>query len=81
MDRFLSQNGFKKIKVESTGISLTRFHKASSVSNTNSTVNKDENFREKTETKLLFKIIKRTANFFLNLLKMGDSLKGLYQKL
>lgn len=84
MNRFFKNEGFKKIKVETTGISLNRLKvsydiKSSPATSQNKAIT-DEEIRQKTETNFLFKTIKKSINFFLNLFKIGDSLKAFYQK-
>ncbi len=81
MNRFLSKQGLKKIKIETTGFSFNRLQRDSThLQKEIKNSNKDEELREKTETSLLFKTIKKVINFILNLFKIGDSLKGIYQK-
>lgn len=81
MHRFLSKQGFKKIKIETTGFSFNRLQRDSAhLQKEIKNSNKDEELREKTETSWLFKTIKNGINFILNSFKIGDSLKGVYQK-
>ena len=83
MNRFLTKKGFEKIKIETTGISFSRLQATNNPKKQHSAQKKkltDEEIRQKTETKFVFKLIKSCANFTLNLFKMGDSLKGYYQK-
>ena len=80
MNRFLSKNGFRKIKLQTTGISINRLQQSSSVLKSDSETNKDESLREKTESYILLQGIKKSINFFLNLFRMGDTIKGTYKK-
>ncbi|MCE3278825.1 MAG: Methyltransferase type 11 [Bacteroidetes bacterium] len=82
INSFLIQNGFNKIKLETTGFSINRFEKGMQETSGKPIfkINKDEELREKTEKQLFFKLIKKTVNEALNLFKIGDSLKGSYQK-
>jgi 2-polyprenyl-3-methyl-5-hydroxy-6-metoxy-1,4-benzoquinol methylase len=77
-------NGFKKVSVETTGFSPSRYFKSTKsnpleVSN-NLNNNNDELLREKMETKWMWKIIKNTINGFLNFFKIGDAMKGTFIK-
>ena len=82
MNHLLISNGFKKIKLRTTGISLSIIKKSkgqtkqSHVSKTSS----DEVLRGKIEEKKSLKIAKSMANFFLNLLSIGITLKAYYEK-
>ena len=81
INRFLNNKGFEKIELKTTGISMRRLQQSSgNIMNLNNNPNRDEELREKTESQLLFKIIKNVINFKLNLFQIGDSLKGIYQK-
>lgn len=84
MNRFLKNEGFKKVKIETTGISLNRLKVSYDIKNQNTgsenKVSTDEGLRQKSETNFLFKTMKNSVNFVLNLFKIGDSLKGFYQK-
>lgn len=81
IDYLLKLNGYKKNYLITTGISFTRFNQsmnAEAVSE-NTPVN-DEALRNKIENNPFLSFLKNTANYFLNLLKAGDSLKGFYVK-
>jgi 2-polyprenyl-3-methyl-5-hydroxy-6-metoxy-1,4-benzoquinol methylase len=78
----LSQHGYKKQWVLTTGISFTRFNQSLGKSTVSeSTPVNDEALRDKIENNSLLSLAKTTINFFLNLFKIGDSLKGFYIKL
>ncbi len=90
--QLFENQGFKTLTIETTGVSLSRFRQAKAKSLAlaqapNSVHTKlenfkssDENLRQKTETNPLFKLAKYTVNWGLNTLKMGDALKGVFQK-
>jgi 2-polyprenyl-3-methyl-5-hydroxy-6-metoxy-1,4-benzoquinol methylase len=75
----LVRNGFEKLDLQTTGISVSRISKNH---NNNHTENKskDESLRNLTENKTWAKKSKTLANSLLNLLKKGDTLKALYIK-
>ncbi len=77
----LTQNGFEKLKITTTGISLARIKKSLKRKNNapvSGTIN-DERLRENLE-KGFNKQIKNGINFFLNLFRIGNSLKVWYVK-
>jgi len=77
----LKQNGYKKDFLITTGISFTRFSQSVNTQavSENVPVN-DEELRNKIEHNPILSILKSSANFILNLFKIGDSLKGFYVK-
>lgn len=82
INHLLYKNGFKKIKIKTTGISISRLKqsKENKEHKTSLIDNPDELYRRKAEKNILFKILKYTINFFLNILKKGDTIKGYYIK-
>lgn len=81
IDLLLTQNGFKKLKITTTGISLARIKKSLKRKNNepvSGTIN-DERLRENLE-KGFNKQVKNGINFFLNLFRIGNSLKVWYVK-
>lgn len=76
--RLLTLEGFGKHTVQTTGISLQRFNAYGN--KTASVENQDEQARQKIEKSVILKFIKSTLNGMLNLLKLGDTLKGFYVK-
>ena len=77
----LSNNGFKKLKVTTTGISIARIKKSLRRKNNESTENvaSDEALREQLETGYK-RYIKLFINGILNLFGVGNSLKAWYVK-
>lgn len=77
----LTQNGFKKLKITTTGISLARIKKSLKRKNNESTENiaSDEALREQLETGYK-RYIKSFINGLLNFFGIGNSLKAWYVK-
>ena len=82
-------HGFKKVWVQSTGISITRFITSrSKQENANpeegtefvSAHTDDEKLRTRLESNSFMAIAKKAINFILTLTGKGDALKGLFQK-
>lgn len=73
---------FNKLKLESTGISITKFNtKKGEVSQgTISNDSMDENIRNQIEINKLFSHFKKLINTILTIAKKGDSLKGWFVK-
>lgn len=81
LNLLLDRHRFKKEKVITSGISLTRF--IISTKQTNASYDghqREENLRKKSETKFIFKLGKNVLNKILNALKIGDALKAYYTK-
>ncbi|MDA3890626.1 MAG: class I SAM-dependent methyltransferase [Salinivirgaceae bacterium] len=85
----LVNTGFRKLVFNTTGFSMSRFYLSRQVSskenlpnteNTKELKNTDEKIRYRMSKKGLFSLLVITANFLLNLLKMGDTLKIYYVK-
>ncbi|MFQ3578810.1 MAG: class I SAM-dependent methyltransferase [Bacteroidales bacterium] len=78
----LVNNGFKKVKIQTTGFSLTRYKRAVQKSNQAyiSPTSDDEKLRVKADTKILFKTAKFIINTILTFLKKGDTIKAFYVK-
>lgn len=74
---FLTRHEFKKIRTETTGININRFNQSVDESTTKQN---QEAIREKTETKLIYRFLKKTINAVLNITSAGDNLKGLFVK-
>jgi 2-polyprenyl-3-methyl-5-hydroxy-6-metoxy-1,4-benzoquinol methylase len=74
--------GFKPIKIQSTGISLTRLRTSSGKSDQAfiSSTSDDEKLRDQMETKWYLQLAKRSINGLLTLFGKGDSLKGWFVK-
>lgn len=91
LQQLFESHGFKTLKIETTGVSLSRFQQGQAKSSQSEHVptsetklenfkSSDENLRQKTETNPFFKLAKNSVNFGLNTLKVGDSLKAIFQK-
>ncbi len=81
INTLFKMNGFSKSKIETTGIHINRFRKGiGSIQNKESHGNMEESLRSKTETKIIFKILKKITNKILDISKKGDSLKAWYIK-
>jgi 2-polyprenyl-3-methyl-5-hydroxy-6-metoxy-1,4-benzoquinol methylase len=81
IDKKLHEIGFKKIHLDSTGISIQRLKtSAKKIPHGSTATNADQRFREKAESKPIYKLIKSSGNLLLNTLHLGDTLKGLYRK-
>jgi len=75
-------HGFDKLNVKTTGISLTRLRTSKGKSDQEFVceTSDDEMLRYRIEKNPALKVMKSSTNGVLNLLKMGDSLKGYFQK-
>jgi 2-polyprenyl-3-methyl-5-hydroxy-6-metoxy-1,4-benzoquinol methylase len=79
----LTNNGFKKMKIQTTGISLTRIKTSINSKSTESYVSAtstDEKLRTSLEKNKLSLFLKKSMNGVLNVLGIGSSLKGWYIK-
>lgn len=76
------KNGFKKQKVWTSGISVTRYKTSTGISNQEyvSETSDDEILRHKIESRWYLKQLKSLANWWLNIFKVGNSLKGTFVK-
>ena len=76
------KNGFKKLRIRTTGMSITRYKTSKGTSNQEyvSETSDDEILRHKIENRWHLKQLKAFANWGLNLFKVGDSLKGTFIK-
>jgi 2-polyprenyl-3-methyl-5-hydroxy-6-metoxy-1,4-benzoquinol methylase len=75
-------SGFKKMKVQTTGISLTRLKTSKGTSDQDyiSENSDDEKLRNKFEKNKLLSSVKSILNVVLSIFGVGDSLKGYYIK-
>jgi 2-polyprenyl-3-methyl-5-hydroxy-6-metoxy-1,4-benzoquinol methylase len=82
LSTLFKQHNFKIHSFQTTGISLTRL--SSSLGNASSVpasgMSRDESLRAKSESKLIFKLAKKTVNTLLTLFSAGDTLKGTFVK-
>lgn len=80
--KVFKKSGFSKVKIETTGISVTRL-KTSQKKSTQAFISKesdDEIIRNKMESSKLLGIAKNIANFSLTTVGKGDSLKVIFKK-
>jgi hypothetical protein len=77
-----TSNGFKKLTVETTGISLTRLRtsQGSSAQKYVSASSDDEKLRQQMDEKWYLGLAKTLVNNVLTAVGSGDSLKGWYIK-
>jgi 2-polyprenyl-3-methyl-5-hydroxy-6-metoxy-1,4-benzoquinol methylase len=82
LKKLFTISGFKTLKIETTGISLTRFKTSSGKSNQQfiSATSDDEQIRTQFETKRILQITKKIINNFLTIIGKGDNLKGWFVK-
>lgn len=80
LNKLLTNFGFKKQFLVTTGVSLSRFNQSRGIVDVNRTLNDnvDENLRKNIEKNLLLLWAKNITNFFLNGFKIGDAMKALY---
>lgn len=74
----LNKKSWGKKFIKTTGISLSRWK--TEKGNTSNNQNIDEAFREKSESKVIFKLLKLFTNYALNITRLGDTIKVLYEK-
>ncbi|MFT6246517.1 MAG: 2-polyprenyl-3-methyl-5-hydroxy-6-metoxy-1,4-benzoquinol methylase [Salibacteraceae bacterium] len=82
LKKLFTENGFKAIKIQTTGISLTRLRTSKGKSDQEfvSETSDDEMVRYRIERNKTLRFGKRIANGVLNLFKIGDTLKGSFIK-
>lgn len=82
LETIFELSGFKKLKTETTGISLTRLRTSTGKSNQKiiSARSDDEKIRTRMDNKWYLKVIKKVINSTLTILGLGDSLKGWFVK-
>ena len=82
-DYLLRKNGFKKKKISTTGISITRIRSSLKKSNEGpiSATSTDEKIRSTFEKNKLIGFAKTVTNGTLNLFGIGNALKGWYEKI
>ena len=79
INRLLKSNGFLKKKIETTGINFSRLNAGINKKETTTTNNENiEELRKKTESKIIFKFLKKIVNSILDYSKKGDTIKGWY---
>jgi 2-polyprenyl-3-methyl-5-hydroxy-6-metoxy-1,4-benzoquinol methylase len=82
INQLLTKYGLLKIKIKTTGISLSRIQQSKEKKSHTSSLkdSPDEKYRQKAEKNIFFKLLKSFINFLLNTLKKGDTIKGYYYK-
>ena len=82
LQSLFEQHGFETLKIQTTGYSVTRKKTSQGKSNQDyvSETSDDEMLRYKIENSVLLKAGKHTANWALNKLKIGDSIKATFIK-
>lgn len=79
LTKVVVENGFSKLNFETTGFSFSRFQNSMDIKTPQAnTINKDNLLRQKTETKLLYKIAKKSINFILTIFSKGDAIKATF---
>lgn len=74
MNSMLVKTGFSDVKIKTTGISPAAI-KNGILRKGKTNLKSEENFREKTESKGVFILLKKGINILLNVFKKGDTLK------
>ncbi len=82
LEKVFKRSGFQKLKIETTGISITRLRTSQGKSNQKiiSAKSDDEKIRNQMDTKWYLKFLKTVINTSLTSLGRGDSLKGWFVK-
>jgi 2-polyprenyl-3-methyl-5-hydroxy-6-metoxy-1,4-benzoquinol methylase len=82
LNKLFTENGFKTLKIQTTGISLTRLRTSKGKSDQEfvSETSDDEMVRYRIERNKSLRLGKRMTNGILNLFKIGDTLKGSFIK-
>ncbi len=75
--KFFQKHDFYQIRSETTGINIRRFKQSI---NSPDTAYSGEILREKAETRLIYKALKKCVNSVLNFTHTGDNLKALFLK-
>ena len=82
LNRLLSQTGFSRVKLLTTGISVFRYR--SSIADNKNKVNNnrdvDEMLRNKMSKSRFLGFIKNSSNYVLSIFRIGMTLKGFYIK-
>jgi 2-polyprenyl-3-methyl-5-hydroxy-6-metoxy-1,4-benzoquinol methylase len=78
VNRLLTNTGFRKNAIRTTGISVQRFR--ASVNQSAPSAGKDEQTRQTIENNFVLRLAKYSVNGLLNALNLGDTLKGYYVK-
>lgn len=80
LSRLLINNGFKRVKFLSTGISIDRFNKSRGKITSSDKPSVDQRIRENIKRKWYLGIAKKIVNYLLTLTNTGLTLKGYFIK-
>lgn len=82
LSRLFTINNFKKVKIQTTGISLTRLRTSKGISSQEiiSANSDDEFIRNTLDSRYFFRLVKSLINHLLTFFGVGDSLKGIFIK-
>jgi 2-polyprenyl-3-methyl-5-hydroxy-6-metoxy-1,4-benzoquinol methylase len=82
LSRAMKESGFKKVSLRTEGISPERL--VTSMENKkvdhSSATTRDELLRQRLESSIFLKLLKRFTNSVLNILSLGESLKAVYKR-
>lgn len=78
LNKILVKSGFKKISLNTTGLSYSSFKPREEVKSTSN--NGNEAIREKTENNFVFSMIKKIVNTGLSATQLGETIKAIYIK-
>jgi 2-polyprenyl-3-methyl-5-hydroxy-6-metoxy-1,4-benzoquinol methylase len=79
LTKLFTEHGFRKVQIQTTGISPARFLKSLNTRQANGSGN-DEALRENIENKFWLRWLKYILNALLNFTKSGDAMKGVFIK-
>jgi len=81
INTFLTKNDFTKLYIETIGVTIKRWEKTINQNQHHFvSANIEEKLRTKIENKWVYSTTKKFINTILNILYMGDAMKGFYQK-
>jgi SAM-dependent methyltransferase len=78
LNKILVKSGFKKISLNTTGLSYSSFKPREEFKSTSN--NGNETIREKTENNFVFSMIKKIVNTGLSATQLGETIKAIYIK-
>jgi 2-polyprenyl-3-methyl-5-hydroxy-6-metoxy-1,4-benzoquinol methylase len=90
IERLMKRHALKKVYIQTTGISITRFLSSKKPTTAEETREgtpfiaentHDEKLRNRFESNLMLSIVKKSINGILSILGKGDALKGLFKKI
>ncbi len=82
LSRLMKRKGFKRLFIETSGISITRFNQSTGrkAQKVVSSTSDDEILRNKIESRFYLRFAKGVLNFILNITGLGYSMKGAFIK-